>query len=169
MSYEVKLDNRNATIEMIFKDGDTYKLVVDNKLYEVDIVMVEEGIYSILLDNKSFNVELIQNGTSKKYTINTYLNTYDVEIIDAEAKYLKAREKGMFGEAENNIASPMPGKVVKIPVKLGQKVKAGQTVIIVSAMKMESEFKAKKQGIIKDILVSEGDTVDGNQTLIEIE
>jgi biotin carboxyl carrier protein len=48
-------------------------------------------------------------------------------------------------------------------------VEAGQTVIIVSAMKMESEFKASKAGVVSEIPVSEGDTVDGNQVLVVIE
>ncbi|MCK5840249.1 MAG: acetyl-CoA carboxylase biotin carboxyl carrier protein subunit [Bacteroidales bacterium] len=169
MSYEVNLDKRNAIVELIYQDGDHIKVAVDNTVYELDIAMVEEGIYSVLLDNKSFNLELIRNGSSKKYTVNTYLNTYEVEIIDAEAKYLRSREKNMFGEEENNVFSPMPGKIVKIPVKMGDAVKKGETVIIVSAMKMESEFKAKKEGVVKEILVKEDDTVDGNQLLIRLE
>ena len=169
MSYEVNLDKRNATIELIHQDGNHIKVVVDNTVYELDIAMVEEGVYSVLLDNKSFNLELIKNGSNKKYTVNTYLNTYEVEIIDAEAKYLRNRKKSMFGEEENNIFSPMPGKVVKIPVIIGEAVKEGQTVIIISAMKMESEFKAKKEGVVKEILVKENDTVDGNQLLIRLE
>jgi biotin carboxyl carrier protein len=63
----------------------------------------------------------------------------------------------------------MPGKIVKILVKIGDKVKAGDTVVIVSAMKMESEYKVKNDRTIKDILVKEGDTIDGNQPLIIIE
>ena len=63
----------------------------------------------------------------------------------------------------------MPGKVVKILFKEGQEVKKGETVIIISAMKMESEYKAKKDGIIKKILIVEGATIDGNQTLVIIE
>ena len=63
----------------------------------------------------------------------------------------------------------MPGKIVKILVKTGEKVEPGQTVIIVSAMKMESEYKAGKAGTIKEIHVDEGDTIEGNQLLITIE
>jgi len=47
------------------------------------------------------------------------------------------------GEAEQNdsITSPMPGKVVKIPVTVGQEMKAGDTVIVIEAMKMQSNYK----------------------------
>ena len=63
----------------------------------------------------------------------------------------------------------MPGKVVKIPVKKGDKVNAGDTVIIVSAMKMESEYKVKIDRVVKEIKVKEGDTIAANQPLIIVE
>ncbi len=70
---------------------------------------------------------------------------------------------------DNTISSPMPGKVVKILVKKGDKIKAGDTVVIISAMKMESEYKVKKDRLIIDVLVKEGDIIDGNQPLVIIE
>jgi biotin carboxyl carrier protein len=169
MPLEVHLGKRVATVELIYKEENMVKIAVDDKIYELDMVKVEEGIYSILFNNRSHNIELVVNGSNKKYTVNTYLNTYNVEIVDAETKYLRSREKSQFGEAENRIYSPMPGKVVSIPVQIGEKVKQGQTLIIVSAMKMESEFKAKKDGTVKEILTKEGNTVDGNQTLLLLE
>jgi biotin carboxyl carrier protein len=63
----------------------------------------------------------------------------------------------------------MPGKIVRIPVKVGQKVTADDTLIVVSAMKMESEYKAGRDAVIKKILVKEGDTVKGHQHLLLLE
>jgi len=168
MSYEVKINDRISTIEMLGKDGSMFQIAIDNKIYELDIVEVEQGVYSILLDNKSFNVELVEGRTGKSYTVNTLYETFAVDIIDAEAKYLMNRKKDE-GEDTNVITSPMPGKVVKILFKEGDEVKAGETVIIVSAMKMESEYKVKQDRIIKRILVQEGDTVNGDQPMVIIE
>ena len=63
----------------------------------------------------------------------------------------------------------MPGRIVKIPVTEGQEVITGQTLIVVSAMKMESEYKSSKNGIVKHIHVKEGDVVTGHQPLLTIE
>ena len=63
----------------------------------------------------------------------------------------------------------MPGKVVKIPVTIGDIVKKGDTVITISAMKMESEYKSPMDGEISKINVTEGSTVTAGQILIEIE
>jgi biotin carboxyl carrier protein len=168
MSYEVKINNRISTIELLNRDGGKVKIALDGKKYDADIVMVEKGVYSIIMDGISYNIELIENNSSKNYMVNTLYESFDVEIIDAESKYLKSRKKDE-GDDNGIISTPMPGKVIKIPVKVGDKVKAGETVIIISAMKMESEYKVKKGRTIKDILVKEGDTVDGNQPLIHIE
>jgi biotin carboxyl carrier protein len=169
MSLEINIGKRTAKLEMLSKDRSMYIFSVDGKEYEVDAVCIGKGIYSILYKGKSFYIELIEGKDSKRYFANTKNLSYETEIIDAESKYLKNKNKGALDLSENTIVSPMPGKVVKIPVNIGDQVEAGQTVIIVAAMKMESEYKVSRDAVIKTIHVKEGDTVDGNQPLITIE
>ena len=71
-----------------------------------------------------------------------------------------------MGDAQNQITVPMPGKIVNVLVKPGDKVSNGDTLVIVSAMKMESEYKAEKDGVVKEVNVSDGDTVDGGQVMV---
>lgn len=168
MSYEIKINDRHSTIELLSRSGNQIQVAIDKKIYEMDIAEVERGVYSILLDNRSFNVELVEGKNSKTYIVNTLYETFDVEIIDAETKYLMNRRKDE-GTDQKVISSPMPGKVVKILCEEGDQVVSGQTVIIVSAMKMESEYKVKQDRVIKKILVKEGDTITGEQPLIIIE
>ncbi|MCB2218822.1 MAG: biotin/lipoyl-binding protein [Bacteroidetes bacterium] len=168
MALEINIDGQSVNVELLGKDGNMHKISIDGRVYDVDLVMVEQGIFSILYKNKSYNVELTPGKDPKTYFINTLYNSFDVKILDAEAKYLSSRKQDDLGD-ENVISSPMPGKVVKILVKKGDKVKAGDTVIIISAMKMESEYKVKKDRVIKDVKVKEGDTIDGNQPLVIIE
>ncbi len=168
MSYEIKINDRTSSVELLSREGDRIQVSLDNKVFDLDIAEVEEGVYSIILDNRSFNVELVPGKNAKAYTVNTLYETFDVEIIDAETKYQMNRRQDI-GEDQANISSPMPGKVVKILVEEGDQVKAGETVIIVSAMKMESEYKVKQDRVIKKILVKEGDNVNGDQPMIIIE
>jgi biotin carboxyl carrier protein len=168
MALELNIDGQSVNVELLSKKGNKHQVSIDGKIYTVDLVMVERGVYSVLYKNKSYNVELVAGKIPKTYTINTLYNSYDIDILDAEAKYLKGRKQDHL-EDNMSISSPMPGKVVKIMVKIGDQVKAGDTVVVVSAMKMESEYKVKSDRTIKDILVKEGDTIDGNQPLIIIE
>jgi len=169
MELELKIKDRVAKVEQKKKDGNLMKFLVDGKEYEIDMVRLADGLYSAIYKGKSYNIEMVQGITNKHFIVNTFYNSYEVDVIDAESKYRHNRQKDDGIDGENSIFTPMPGKVVKIPVKVGDPVEAGQTVIIVSAMKMESEFKAGKSGKIKAIHVKEGDLVEGNKIMVIIE
>ena len=169
MAYEVNLGHRSANVELLNRAGNHVFLDIGGRKYDVDIVMVENGVYSILYNGHSYNVELIEGDSSKKYIVNTFAKTFNVEIVDAESKYISSRNKGLSVEEENLVASPMPGKIVKIPVKAGDKVIAGQTLIVVEAMKMQSEFKASHDKTVLEVLVKEGDTVNAHQLMMKLE
>jgi biotin carboxyl carrier protein len=168
MSLEIQLGERISSVELVTKDKNLHHIKVDGEMYVIDIIKAGNGMYSILHNGRSYKIELHQKENAKQYNVSID-RSYDIEIIDAETRYLMNRKGNDLSDAENTIASPMPGKVVKILVKKGQKVKTGQTVIIVSAMKMESEYKAGKEGIIKQVHVNEGDTIEGHQPLITLE
>ena len=169
MSLEIRLDDRLAQVELIEKDGNLVEIEVDGRQYKVDILLVEEGVYSILHKGVSYTIELIPGESRRLYKVNSLKGASDIEIIDAETRYMQSRKGDDLEDDENTISSPMPGKIVKIMVKVGEEVEQGKTVIIVSAMKMESEYKTGKAGKIKEILVREGDTIEGNKPLITIE
>lgn len=169
MAYEISIEHRTAKIELLNRVGTKALIKVDDHKYDLDIVEVENGVYSILYKGHSYNVELIRGETSKKYIVNTFAKTFNAEVIDAESKYIHNRNRGIEVEGSNQILSPMPGKIVKIPVQVGDLVTTGQTLIIVEAMKMQSEFKATGDKVVQAILVKEGDTVDSHQLMIKLE
>ena len=70
---------------------------------------------------------------------------------------------------EGGLVAPMPGKILKIMNKKGAKVKAGDTLIILEAMKMEHTIKASDQGIISDLFVKVGDQVENGSLLMKID
>ena len=69
------------------------------------------------------------------------------------------------GEAVN---APMPGNILKVNVKTGDAVKAGQVLVVLEAMKMENEIMAPKAGTVTQVLVSKGSTVDTGAPLVVI-
>jgi biotin carboxyl carrier protein len=169
MSLEIKINDRTSTVKMISQNGNLLEIEVDGKIYHVDLLHTPDGTFSIIENGKSYNIELVPKAQPKKYTAHTLYNSYNVEIIDAEARYLINRGSNGAVSLEKTIVSPMPGKVVKVLFKEGDIVKKGETVVIISAMKMESEYKSPVSGIIKEIKINEGDTIEGNQILVEID
>jgi biotin carboxyl carrier protein len=169
MSVEIKINGRIAKVEILEQNDNLLKVRVDDTIYDVDLMHTPGGTFSILESGHSYNIELIPQEQPKKYTAYTLYKTFDVEIIDAEARYLINRGNGNLETGEKWVKSPMPGKVVKVNVSEGASVSKGQTVLILSAMKMESEYKSPVDGTVKKIAVKEGDVVEGNQVLIEFE
>jgi len=169
MKTEININGRTALVELLQREGNHVKIRVDEEILELDLARVGDGVYSALLNDKSYNIEMVNTNSKRHYTVSTFYNTYNVEIIDPQTKYLKSREGAIDEAGGDSIVSPMPGRVIKILVKEKEQVQAGQTVMTISAMKMESEFKAPRDAVVKKINVSEGDVVDGNQVMIVFE
>jgi len=169
MAIEIKVGDRIAWVDLLGQDGNLLEIEVDGKILKVDVMHTADGTFSILENGHSYNIELVPGKQPKKYTAYTLYQEFEVEIIDAEARYLIDRGAKGFSSTEKNISSPMPGKVVKVLVSEGESVTEGQTAVIISAMKMESEYKIPMDGKVKKVNVKDGDTIEGNQILIELE
>ena len=169
MQIEIKNSDRIAELEIIEQAGSVYKIKVDNQIYEVDLIKVSGGVYSIIHNGIVYNVEASATDGPKNISVNTFSHVYQLEIVDSETKYIRSRNAGTAVDAGNQIRVPMPGKVVDVLVRAGDKVTTGQTLVIVAAMKMESEYKSGKEGSVKEVLVQAGDTVDSDQVMIVLE
>jgi biotin carboxyl carrier protein len=169
MPVEIKINDRVCWVNLLKQNGNLLEIEVDGKTYQVDLMHTPGGTFSIIESGRSFNIELVPHNQPKKYTAHTLYHSFDVEIIDAETRYLINRGSNGTASNEKNISSPMPGKVVKVLVNEGDVIRKGENAIIIAAMKMESEYKAPIDGIVKKVNVKEGDTIEGNQILIEIE
>lgn len=167
--FDIEINDRTIRARLIEENEGSVKIELDSKVYELDIARVEKGIYSVIHDGRSYEFEVTNGTKNKVFQVKSSCKNWEVELVDAETRYARNRNKGGLENGENKIASPMPGKVVKIPVSVGQEVAEGETVIIISAMKMESEYKAPRNAIIKEILTEEGATIDGHQPLIILE
>lgn len=165
---EIHIGDRVADVTLVSKEGNKVQLTIDGVPYDVDIVMAENGSCSILHEGKSYNAELIRKEGGKSYTVNAHYQSYNIDIIDSQAKYLRMR-KGADEKQPDKIVSPMPGKVVKIPVKAGDRLQAGDIVVVIEAMKMQSNYKVNSECVVKEIFVNEGDSVNSNQVIMTLD
>lgn len=94
-------------------------------------------------------------------------NAVLIEIVkESEVVVEKAASTAVTGNAVN---APLPGRVISILVKVGDKVAVGQDVVILEAMKMENNISTDYAGTVKQILVQEGDTVAADAALVVVE
>ena len=166
MNLELKIDDKIKNIELIEKSENFVKIKVDGKIYELDAIKTTSNIYSLIYNNKSYNLEFAKK--KKNYTVHFENSSFDYKVIDVQDKY-NANRQGGAEESCYIISSPMPGAIVKILVKVGDKVKEGDIIIILESMKMQSEYKSCADKIVTKILVKEGENIKGDQSLVILE
>ena len=120
------------------------------------------GVFSILVDGRSYQATVLAPGT-----IQVNDRIFNVEIFDP--RELRARSGTAASHGRQNIAAPMPGKVVRLLVKAGDAVDPGQGLIVVEAMKMQNEMKSPKAGTVVEVKTKDGATVAAGEILIVIE
>lgn len=165
MKVIAKTGNRREQIKVIERDGALLTIAIGEKEYTLDVEKVENGVYSVLFNGQSLNMEIIESEKKDHYTVNTRYQMFDIEIAPAvpESNGFKRRTNDL-----ERIEAPMPGKVVAVKVQQEEMVTEGQTLVILSAMKMENEIKSPLSGKVTKIGVTSEDLVKEGQMLIEI-
>ncbi len=119
---------------------------------------------SFLFKDSSYLVDVINKGT--EYTVYTRGAYKTFKVYNEEALLHESLKAGGGMGAGANLDSGMPGKIVKVFVKPGDELKAGDPILIMEAMKMENEMRASADVKIKEILVKEGMNVESGATLV---
>ena len=165
MDLQFSIDQETYKIEIDFKDG-KYLIKLGGRQYNVDSQRISENCLSLLVDGKAYTVFVAEDKT-KKY-ISVQGEQFCVEEAKSEAETRSVAEAATL-KGIPTISSPMPGKIVKILVREGDKVRKGQGLVIVEAMKMENEIRSPGAGIVKKINFKEGNLVDTTDPIIELE
>ena len=156
MTYTFKLGNKTYKVGFEEKEGLSL-FSIDDEEKEIEFLRIDENTYSILLNNESITVGIFREG--KKIQVFHEGDLYEVEAVSGrDASQAE-------GTGSLNITAPMHSRVVKILKKQGDRVEVGDSVVVVEAMKMESELKASAPGSIKEIRVKEGDTAEKDSVL----
>ena len=123
-----------------------FTVVINGMEYKVAVKRVTRTLYKVRLGDKVTDVLVREDKvTVAKPKVE---EKKEVEVVEGEA-----------------IKAMLPGVITKILVKEGDKVKSGETIMILEAMKMENEVKSPKEGVIKQIVVKEGDRVEAGDIL----
>ncbi|MFX1284902.1 MAG: biotin/lipoyl-containing protein [Promethearchaeota archaeon] len=157
--FEVRLRrNENNSYVIVINRGEEE----EEKELQVSAKVLGAGQFQFSLDNVIYKCSVSKDADVRFI----HLDGEDYEITRVSEKMDE------FGEAEEDLgslSSPMPGRIVKLLVKLGDQVKKGQDLIIVEAMKMENKIAAPFDGTVIRIFFPEGDQIEANVPLIEIE
>ncbi len=163
MRFSAKAGGQILDVTIERRNG-TYSVEIDGEQYEVDSHKLEADFYSILTRGRSYevSVEASRNGYRVRHGAAEQLITLSDPGRQASEELVDT-----MGTAA--VVSAMPGKVVRVLVRVGDRVEAGQGVIVVEAMKMENEITAPKPGRVISIAVQPDQTVESGTELLVIE
>jgi biotin carboxyl carrier protein len=164
--YSVKLNKQQHQVVFSNQNKTAAKGFFNKKPFDVNTVQLEKNKYHVLHENKSYLLEIVQQNNNK-ISLKVNGNFYETTIESPFDNILLS--KGIHEKKEKQIKASMPGKVVKINVKKGDKVNVGDLILVLEAMKMENSIKSGSEGTVKKVLVAELDTIAKNDVLIEFE
>jgi len=144
-----------------------YAVTVHGRRHEVDALSLPQGAVGLLIDGESFSVELEEHEDEVAVLVRNQVTVIDV--ADERRLRLRAGAAQSKVEGKQVVCAPMPGKLVKVLVKVGDEVKEGQGLVVVEAMKMENELKSPKTGKVVELPVKEGSAVENNARLVVVE
>ncbi len=165
MRLEVEVGGRRRDVALE-RRGRAFVATIDGTPLTVDAVPLAGGRWSIREpgSGRQWEVVLVRSGSG---AIEALIAGARVPVRARPAGDRPDRSAGADGPAR--LAAPMPGKVVKLLVAVGQAVQARQGLVVVEAMKMENELRAARDGVVREILVAEGASVEAGAPLVVIE
>ncbi len=168
-TYVALLDGgrREESIEVSRQAPGVYQVKIGEQVHVVDAFMHDSGTLSLIIDSASYTAMLDARGSQVHVRVKD--SVFPIEILD-EKKLRLRRAAGKFTvQGRQTVAAPMPGKVVKVLVEVGDEVREGQGLVVVEAMKMENEMRSPKDGKVVEVHVKEGQAVEGNAKLCAVE
>jgi biotin carboxyl carrier protein len=170
MKFEVQLSGlsgkrvRSVELERV---ANRWKITLDGQAVNADAVEIVPNALSLLLDGQSYEVRLSPSldGVLK---IQTGLQEFTAEVADPRA-WRGRRHGALVAEGRQQVFAPMPGKVIRVLVQAGDRVEAGQGLLVVEAMKMQNEIRSPKGGTVERLHVKEGQPVNAGDVLASVE
>jgi len=168
--YNINIDDKIFKVNLDSSTGkDSGKINGSN--FKIDIAKKNDSQYHVIKNDKSYCIDVLDVDFSLKI-IKLKINGQVYEGTIQNDLDILLKKMGIENKSKsiiNELHAPMPGMVLSVKVQKGQKVKKGDTLLVLEAMKMENNLKAESEVVVKDIHCEIGDTVDKNQLLISYE
>lgn len=171
MKYKIASASKEYDIEIIESDHGLSVRVGKEPAVEilnVDFQTVGKGaLYSLLVNRDSYRAIVSKN--KNQHAVYMRGHRFEFTVEDERTHLMRSLIGNSKTKSDGEIKAPIPGLVAKVMVKEGDRIAAGQGILILEAMKMENEIKGPHEGVVKKMLVSAGKNVEKGQPLFVIE
>ena len=151
----------DSSIIDLSPNGKNFKAALEDKTVGVEIINANNSKLDLLIDGKHVIACVSSDGAKRWVTVDG--RTFGLN------KSLNAKQRNVSHEHASELVAPMPGQVRSVNVKENDVVSKGQTLLVLEAMKMEIRIQAPRDGIVKELMVKVGQTVEREQILVKME
>ncbi|HTC42991.1 MAG TPA: biotin/lipoyl-containing protein [Candidatus Acidoferrales bacterium] len=166
MKFEVYLESPTGKTKHVVdleKDGASYKVSLDGKPVDADVILAAPNAVSVILDGAVFEIHIARS-LDGIYKLQAGPQEFQADVRDPRAWH--GRKQGALeAEGRQQIIAPMPGKVIRLLVNVGDEVEVGQGLVVVEAMKMQNEIRSPKKGKVERLQAKEGQAVNAGDVL----
>jgi biotin carboxyl carrier protein len=165
MVYDVTIDGKDYRLELE-RTEPGWRCRLDGREIQMDAVLPRHDVLSLLIRGKAYEIRRECTATDVYLWVGGV--RYAAELRDPRS--LRSR-KGAAADDKGpkKLVAPMPGKVVRVLIGERQAVEAGQSILVIEAMKMQNELRSPKKGTVQKIVAAEGANVNAGDVLAIVE
>jgi biotin carboxyl carrier protein len=150
-------------------EGSSVVAEIDGRAYQLGLHEPEFGQYLCIENTLVHDCRVEKRpGQTELLVVHLGTDSYEIKLIDPK-RLRSAQSSGAHSHGSAEIVAPMPGRVVRVLVEVGQQVAAGEGVAVVEAMKMQNEMKAPRAGTVVALSATAGETVNAGDVLAIVE
>lgn len=164
MKYHVTIGKRSVEVDLGSHGARVGDRPVDAEIRE----MPGTPVRHLLVDGRSLTVIAVR-GEDGVWEVNVRGARRRLEVVDERTRAIRAMTgQGAGPRGPAPVRAPMPGLVTRIEVSAGDRVRAGQGVVVIEAMKMENELRADADAVVDRVLVEPGQAVEKGAVLVQM-
>jgi glutaconyl-CoA/methylmalonyl-CoA decarboxylase subunit gamma len=165
VKFAVTVGDTTETVE-VTGEASQYRLMIGAEVWEVDGRLTAQGIHSLLIGGVSYVADVWDEDGACVVGVGT--ERYIINVEEHTRYIIRTKGGAGGGHGARTLVAPLPGRIVKVAVKPGDRVEKGATLLVIEAMKMENEFRAGAAGTIAEVRVEPGQAVNGGDVLVVI-
>jgi biotin carboxyl carrier protein len=165
VKFVVTVGDTSETVDVRGEAG-RYQLTIGSEVWEVDGRLTAQGICSLLIGGVSYVADVRDEAGA--CVVNVGDERYVIRVEEETRFIIRTRGGAGAGHAAHTLTAPLPGRIVRVAVKPGDRVEKGDPLLVIEAMKMENEFRAGAAGTVAEVRVAAGQAVNGGDVLVVI-
>ncbi len=167
MELIVLRSGKEVRLEVEHRDS-AFEVRLEGKTYRVDSVATNGSVRSLVIGGRQYEVA-VRPASKGRYQVSYHGSFEEVEVLDPLSYLAQQGAARRERDVGQQVCAYMPGRVVEVHVSEGERVRAGQGLLVLEAMKMENEIQAERDGLVRQVLVAPGQAVEGGDPLLKIE